>query len=240
VLSTNKIKFIKSLQQKKYRIENGLFVAEGEKIVNEALTFVPESIVGVYHTSDYHVSKNETNHEIISDKELSRISGLKSPNKCLALIRTGFQPKVSDNNTGTLVLDGIQDPGNLGTIIRTADWFGIKKIICSEDTVEFYNSKVLQATMGSIFHVEIAYTNIKEFLSAADNNIYGAVLDGKNLNENIFEEDPIIVIGNESKGISIEVRNLLTHPITIKKNGFAESLNAGVATGIILSHWRVK
>jgi TrmH family RNA methyltransferase len=94
--------------------------------------------------------------------------------------------------------------------------------------------------MGSIFHVEIAYTNIKEFLSAADNNIYGAVLDGKNLNENIFEEDPIIVIGNESKGISIEVRNLLTHPITIKKNGFAESLNAGVATGIILSHWRVK
>jgi TrmH family RNA methyltransferase len=240
VLSANKIKFIKSLQQKKNRIESGHFVAEGEKIVNEALTFVPESILCIYHTADFVIDNAEIPHEIVSKKELDRISGLKSPNKCLALIRTDFKPKVSGNNKGTLVLDGIQDPGNLGTIIRTADWFGIEKIVCSEDTVDCYNSKVLQSTMGSIFHMHISYTNLLKFLSEGNKKIYGAVLDGKKLNANIFEDDPIIVIGNESKGISPEIKRIISHPITIEKIGLAESLNAGVATGIILSNWRLK
>ncbi len=239
MLSINNIKFIKSLQQKKFRIESGLFVVEGEKIVDEALNFVPEFIECVYHTSDYNIAPNERPQEIITNKELSRISSLKNPNKCLALIQTGFRPKVSDKNIGTLILDGIQDPGNLGTIIRTADWFGIKKIVCSEDTVDIFNPKVLQSTMGSIFHIQISYTNILDYLSKANGNIYGAVLDGNSFNHVAFENDPIIVIGNESKGISSEVKALLTHPITIEKIGQAESLNAGIATGIILSKWRM-
>ncbi len=240
MLSANKIKFIKSLQQKKNRIETGLFVAEGEKIVNEAITYVIESIHCIYHTVDYVIDNADLAHEIISEKELSRISGLKSPNKCLALIRTDFKPKVSRNNKGTLVLDGIQDPGNLGTIIRTADWFGIEKIICSEDTVDMYNPKVLQSTMGSIFHIQISYTNLFDFLRTLDKNIYGAVLDGKNLINNNLEEGATVVIGNESKGISPQVKKLVTHPITIGQIGLAESLNAGVAAGIILSHWKMK
>lgn len=240
MLSANKIKFIKSLQLKKNRIENGHFVAEGEKIVSEALAFVPESVLCVYHTADFVFDNEDIPHEIISDKELGRISGLKSPNKCLALIRTDFKPKVSVNNKGTLVLDGIQDPGNFGTIIRTADWFGIQRIICSEDTVDSFNPKVLQSTMGSIFHIEISYTNLLKFLGNIDKNIYGAVLDGKSLSKNIFEEDPIIVLGNESKGISNIIKELITNPVTIDKIGFAESLNVGIAAGIILSNWRLK
>ncbi len=240
MLSANKIKFIKSLQQKKNRIETGLFAVEGEKIVNEAITFVNESIHCIYHTADYVIENTDLPHEIISEKDLIRISGLKSPNKCLALIRTDFKPKVSRYNKGTLVLDGIQDPGNLGTIIRTADWFGVEKIVCSEDTVDSFNPKVLQSTMGSIFHIQISYTNLFDFLEKLDKKIYGAVLDGKSLIDNNLEEDATIVIGNESKGISPQVKQLVTHPITIGQIGLAESLNAGVATGIILSHWKMK
>jgi TrmH family RNA methyltransferase len=238
VLSANKIKFIKSLQLKKNRIESGLFVIEGEKIVSEALSDIPQFIECIYHTYECDLNFRSASCEQISDKELSRISGLKSPNKCLALIQIDFNPKVSFENKGILVLDGIQDPGNLGTLIRTADWFGIREIVCSEDTADMLNPKVIQSTMGSLFHINISYKNLNDFFSKTSRNIYGAVLDGIPIQQVTFDEDSIIVIGNESKGISNEVKAHLTHPITIQKFGLAESLNAGIAAGIVLSSWR--
>jgi TrmH family RNA methyltransferase len=238
VLSANKIKFIKSLQLKKNRIESGLFVIEGEKIVSEAISFVPEFIECIYHTSEYNIKLERLTSELITEKELSRISGLKSPNKCLALVQIGFHPNVSSDSKGTLVLDSINDPGNLGTIIRTADWFGIREIICSEDTADILNPKVIQSTMGSLFHMKITYQNLIEFFSGTSGNIYGAVLNGENMEDVSFDDDPIIIIGNESKGISSEIKSILTHPVTIQKYGLAESLNAGIATGILLCHWK--
>ena len=240
MLSVNNIKFIKSLQLKKNRIESGLFVIEGEKMIIEAIQYIPGYIERIYYTHDPNNQFCHFPNEVISDKEMSRISGLKSPSKCLALIQSSFQVNVPNDNIGTLVLDDIQDPGNLGTIIRTADWFGIKEIICSEGTADMFNPKVVQATMGSIFHIDISYKNLCKYLNETKRSIYGAVLDGKNLKDIELDPDAVIVIGNESKGISPEIKKIITHPITIEKIGLAESLNAGIATGIILSKWRIR
>lgn len=219
-------------------MESGLFVIEGEKIISEAISSVPKYIECIYHTAEFDMHLGVLSNELVTEKELSRISGLKSPNKCLALIRIDFQPMISNENKGTLVLDGIQDPGNLGTLIRTADWFGIREIVCSEDTADMLNPKVIQSTMGSLFHIHITYQNLTDFFSKSSGNIYGAVLDGIPIQDVAFDEDPIIIIGNESKGISTNVKAHLTHPVTIEKFGRAESLNAGIAAGIVLSHWK--
>jgi TrmH family RNA methyltransferase len=168
---------------------------------------------------------------------LERISSLQTPNKVLAVVEQESPHKEPVlNNQLTLVLDGIQDPGNLGTIIRIADWFSIKQIIASGDTVELYNPKVVQSTMGSITRVEVWHKDLEFFLQSVKQPVYGALLNGKNMHSEPPVTEGLLVIGNESKGISKELVPYISHPITIPRLGGAESLNAAVATGIIVSH----
>ena len=178
--------------------------------------------------------------EEISVKDLEKISSFKTPQAAIALIKIGEQDikKSIKNADWILVLDGINDPGNLGTIIRSADWFGVHTIICSEDCVELHNPKVIQATMGSLFRVKVFYTDIQEFLKNADKKIFGATLDGQNMFDLKFERSGILVIGSESHGIRPEVLKLTKSKISIPAYGKAESLNAAVATSILLSRIR--
>ncbi len=241
MISRNQIKLIQSLRQQKFRKEHGFFVAEGQKIVQELMGSAIR-VKSVYALKDWVENNRERArnagvdlHEV-SPGELERISNLTTPNKALALCRI---PEMDDGNTGTaadvtLALDGIRDPGNLGTIIRTADWFGVDRIICSDDCVDVYNPKVVQATMGSIARVKVYYARLEEQLAGKEIPVYATVLDG----QSIWEAKPgkgIYVIGNESAGIRPEVLKLATHRISIPKTGRAESLNASVATGIILA-----
>ncbi len=249
MLTAAAIKEIKSLQNKNTRKETGLFVAEGDKICREILNS-EINIKGVYALSEWiEIHKNElkgiTNKFVISEKELSRISGLKTPNKALIV---GKLPEKTINdidlsNTITLALENIQDPGNLGTIIRTADWFGIKNIICSKDTVELSNPKVIQSSMGSILRTYVVYTNLESFLSSLDQSIttYGAFLNGENIKNITFNKGCIIFFGNESKGISENLSKLIKIKTTIpsynncESDPGAESLNVAIAVASYLS-----
>lgn len=236
MLSKNVLKYIQSLSLKKYRDEAGLFIAEGPKMVKELLQIVPEDVQQVYATEE--VSKEIAYFNgitIISDQELEKLSGLKTPNGMLAIVQqfTGVEP---DALSWTIYLDTIQDPGNLGTIIRIADWFGIKHIVCSKGCADLYNPKVVQATMASIARVNVFYDKEDSWLIDKQAPIYAAALDGKNLHEVSKTGKGILVVGNESKGIRKEFMELATSRITIPKRGEVESLNAAVATGIILSH----
>jgi len=240
LLSSSQIKHIRSLQQGKFRKEHGLFVAEGPKIVDE-LPGSQIKVEAVYGLEDW-VGSNAGKFEyyriplnIISQKDLERISGLKTPNLVLAVCRIP-QREVAEVTTdkNLLVLDGIRDPGNMGTIIRTADWFGIDNIICSADCVEIFNPKVVQATMGSIARVNVYYTDLPAYLAATKEEIYAMVMDG----DDIFDAAPgkgIYVIGNESNGIRGEVLKHATRRLSILSRGQAESLNAAVAAGIVMA-----
>ncbi len=167
---------------------------------------------------------------------LERISFLTTPNQVLAVFKKPFFGEIKPNANITLVLDNIQDPGNMGTIVRTADWFGIKSIVCSEDCSDVFNPKVVQATMGSIARVQVVYTSLPDFFdSHRDISVYAAVLDGEDIREIKPVKEGIIVIGNESKGISKELLKRVEHKITIPGKGNTESLNAAVAAGIVLS-----
>lgn len=239
MLSKSNIKYIQSLQQKKFRTQEQSFIIEGPKIVEEAIIEAPQRIQSIYYTKYWAGKKNLSHIEMIEvdDFELAKISSLKTPNQVLAIMSYTQDNSLSiPNKELSLALDGIQDPGNLGTIIRIADWFGIKNIICSEDTVDQYNSKVLQSTMGSIFRTRVFYTDLKAFLEHANVPIYGALLQGKDLKTIEKPEAGILIIGNESKGIRPEIQELVQHKITIERYGHAESLNAAVATGIILAY----
>jgi TrmH family RNA methyltransferase len=237
MLSKNELKYIQSLCQKKQRAQEGLFLAEGPKLALELLN------------SDYRVEKLYATEEWLADNpvdvettavtemELAKMSTLQTPNEVLVMCRQ--KKEVGEpifKNKVTIVLDGLQDPGNLGTIIRIADWFGIDQIIASEDTVEFYNPKVIQSTMGSFIRVKCWYQHLPEILSSADVPIYGALLKGQSVNQLHPLKEGILVIGNESKGIREAVLPLITKAVTIPRIGQAESLNAAVATGILLSH----
>ena len=236
------VKYIQSLGHKKFRDEEGLFIAEGPKIIQELLGADNGIIKNLYALPEWAEDNKQltatTPVTIITEMELGKISQLKTPNKVLAVLHQFDRPieMISKNNI-TLVLDGIQDPGNLGTIIRIADWFGVTQIICSNDTADMYNTKVVQSTMGSIARVKMMYTQPEEWLSNQnDISIYATTLDGKPIQQTTKIREGIIVFGNESKGISPEVLNYCTDKITIPKKGNAESLNAGVAAGIVLSH----
>jgi TrmH family RNA methyltransferase len=237
MLSKNELKYIQSLCQKKQRLEEGLFIAEGTKLVEELIQ------------SNYRLRKLYALEEwaqkyngpvpvtTITDIELAKISSLQTPNQVLAVAEQTMpvaEPELT--NQLTLVLDGIQDPGNLGTIIRIADWFGIKQVVASADTVELYNPKVIQSTMGSFIRVYFWYRSLPEFLAKAPVPVYGALLNGKNMHNEPPVTEGLLVIGNESKGISKELLPYISHPITIPRLGGAESLNAAVAAGIIVSH----
>ena len=245
MISKNQIKFVRSLQLKKNRDFNNCFVVEGEKIVDEIIQS-DFSIYQIFATKGWLLSNlnivAEQTHQI-SEKELSRISQQSTPNKVLAVVeKVERELKISTITKGlTLVLDEIKDPGNLGTIIRACDWFGVSNIICSNNSVDIYNPKVVQATMGSLARVKVHYTDIEGVINQLPNNfpIYGACMDGKNVTDIVIEKDAILIIGNESFGISKKVNQLIKQRIIIprKKEG-AESLNVAIATSILLHEFR--
>lgn len=235
MITNQQIKLIQSLKMKKKREELGLFVVEGKKLVDELIhsSFEIESI---YHTNDCKFEHKKA--ILVHKKELDRISQFKTNNDALAIVKCKSK-NVSRNPNGlSLVLDSINDPGNLGTIIRTADWFNISTIYCSENTVDSYNHKVIQASMGSIFRVDVIYTNLTELLKIFKGKVYGAMLNGNNIYKENLEKNALVVIGSESHGISEEIMPYITNPITIKSFGKAESLNAAVATSIICSEFK--
>jgi TrmH family RNA methyltransferase len=241
MLSKSQIKYIQSLGHKKCRDEEGLFMAEGSKIIAEFLKDKNCVIKHIYALKEW-ISEHETeiNCEFteVSQQELERISQLKTPNKVFAVAEKIKWGKEQNFNNGiSLALETIQDPGNMGTIIRLADWFGIKQIICSPDCADIYNPKVVQATMASIARVRIELVELKLFLEKnKELQTYAAVLGGEDVSTLEKINTGIIIIGNESKGISEEILTMVKKRITIKGNGKAESLNAAIATGIILSH----
>jgi TrmH family RNA methyltransferase len=236
-ISSADIKFVRSLQQKKFRKEHGLFVTEGVKPVKELLDSGLE-VERVYATEALDFLPND--HIQISEKELERISGLKNPNRVLALAKIPTT-QFSWEKPLILLLDGIRDPGNLGTIIRTAKWFGVTEIVCINNCVDAYDRKVVQSTMGALFHVSILHTETENILKQADE--CGYAICGTDMNgESIFDFKPfkktILVIGSESHGLSKEIRTACKAFISIpnlEKEQTVESLNAGIATGIVLS-----
>ncbi len=243
MFSKSTIKYIQSLQHKKFRDEYNVFVAEGPKLVTELLQANIFKCSAVYALQDWvdqlesklaDAISNEVT--VIKDFELEKIAAFSTANKVVAVFekRTGVNNFSLKNNI-TLVLDDIRDPGNLGTIIRTADWFGIEHIVCSNNTVDMYNPKVVQSTMASLGNVNIIYTDIVNWLQeAATVQKIAATLDGIPVQQVQQVSEAIVIIGNESNGISEAVLKLADEKITIPKSGWAESLNASVATGIIL------
>lgn len=242
MLVKSKVKYIQSLGQKKFRQEEGVFIAEGPKLVLELLLSVPGNIVEVFAVKEWIEDHQKQLISFtcteISEQELEKISQLATPNMVLALVKN-IEPFIPNEVKGQVVLalDGIQDPGNLGTIIRIADWFGITQIVCSEDSADVFNPKVVQSTMGSIARVRVSYTSLVEWLSGLDDaTIYATVLEGQDVTTMKKISSGVLLIGNESKGISPEILKLANATVTIPRKGGAESLNAAVATGIVLSH----
>jgi RNA methyltransferase, TrmH family len=239
MISKNQIKLIKSLQQKKYRKLYQLFFAEGVKVIQELLNSNYE-LVEIFTTQELFPNVEKSKINFISDSELKSISALVTPNECLAVFIIPEKVEVDYSNTLQIALDDIRDPGNMGTIIRLADWFGIPNIICSDETVDVYNPKVIQATMGSIARVDVTYCDLKSHLLNIKVPVYGTLLEGENIYAEKLIQPSIIVLGNESNGISPEIQRLITHKITIPRFGSlqqTESLNVATATAIVLSEF---
>ena len=242
MISKSDVKYIQSLAHKKFREEERLFVVEGVKMVEEMLIEYPEKIIHLYATQPCadrlsQFPALQCPVSVIDVKILNRISQLKTPNEVLALVKIPQQMDIGVVKNGvTVVLDQLQDPGNLGTILRTCDWFGVTNIVCSTDTVDAFNHKTVQSAKGSLLRLNISYTDLCAFLSNQKHlPIYAAVLGGHSIHEVRFQQPAILVIGNEANGISNELINISTEKITIPKIGKAESLNAAIATAIILS-----
>ncbi len=238
MLSKNQIKLIKSLSQKKFREQHGLFTVEGIKGITEFLN----SSYQLHHiyTTEAVFNCSQDDCTIVSDTDLKRISNLKSPNTAVAVFKVAEQQSIG--TSGLIVaLDAVRDPGNLGTIIRLCDWFGIKDLVCSKTTVDCYNSKVVQATMGSLTRVNIHYTNLEDFIKTSKLTSFGTFLDGKNIYSTGLPPEGIIVLGNEANGISDSLADYLDERITIPQFGdlkTTESLNVATATAITLSEFK--
>lgn len=239
MLSKKEVKDIQSLGQKKFREDLKLFIAEGPKTVAELIKLIPHQVEKVYANSSWIKDNPQSLKHVqvvaITEEELDRISQLKTPNQVVATIKF-FETKLPDAETFILYLDAIQDPGNFGTIIRIADWFNIQNIVCSEGCADVYNPKTVQATMASIASVNVYYDEQNKWLKQQTVPVFAATLDGLSVYDHQKTGKGILIIGNESKGISKELLQLATEKITIPKKGHAESLNAAVATAIILSH----
>lgn len=236
-LSKNHIKLITSLSQKKYRQKHKLFVVEGVKVVQEFLNSSYE--LDIVFSSDTDFSSTNKFIEV-TDQELKKISSLKNPNKVLAIFKI---PNQINPIMGGLILalDSINDPGNLGTIIRLCDWFGIEQLVCSNETVDCFNSKVVQASMGSLTRVAVSYLDLKKYLQNASLPIFVADMDGLNLYKTKLPDSAVLVLGNEANGISDEIKQLVTTKITIPRYGAfqqTESLNVATASAILLSEFR--
>jgi len=236
-LSNNHQKLITSLSQKKYRQKHQLFIAEGVKVVEEFLESSYE--VEILFSTDSYFSFLDCFVQV-TNQELKKISSLKTPNKVLALFKIPSEKKV--NSSGLIVaLDTINDPGNLGTIIRLCDWFGVKQLVCSKETVDCYNTKVVQASMGSLTRVSTSYLNLPEYLKTVSIPIYIADMNGVNIHKTKLPASAVLVMGNEANGISDTLKNLISNKISIPRYGDSmqvESLNVATATAILLNEFR--
>jgi len=236
-LSKNHLKLITSLSQKKYRHKYKLFVVEGVKVVQEFLnsSYELEILFSTESSFSYLDSFIE-----VSEQELKKISSLKTPNKVIALFKIPVQKNTS--SSGLIVaLDAINDPGNLGTIIRLCDWFGIDQLLCSKETVDCYNTKVVQSSMGSLTRVAISYIDLKEYLTSVSIPVFIADMDGDNVYEMKPPTSAVLVMGNEANGISNYIKEIVSTKITIPRYGdsqLIESLNVATATAILLSEFR--
>jgi TrmH family RNA methyltransferase len=245
MINNSELKYIQSFAHKKHWAEETVFIVEGPKMLEELLAsnWVIRKIMAL---PDWIQSQGYLPAEVVEvdDLMLERLSLQQTPNKVIALVEKKKESAVIEfNNTSTLLLDGIQDPGNLGTIIRTADWFGIKQIVVSVDTAGMYNPKVIQSTMGSCFRVNIYSMELDQLLASNQKStnplpVYGAILSGRSIHSIQLEMANFILIGNESKGIRENLMPFISDPISIPRIGEAESLNAAVAAGIILSHFK--
>lgn len=240
-ITKNQLKLIRSLNQKKNRREKGLFLVEGIKNIEELLAS-DWKIKNIYVTNSF--KHDFIKGEFISEKELKQVTSLSNSEGLIAVVELPKLKKKRIDEELILILDSINDPGNFGTIIRTADWFGINHIICSPTTVDCFNPKVVQSTKGSLFHLHIDYLNLEDFLNDFEGDVYGASLDGDKLTNVKFNRlsstKQALIMGSESHGISENLEKFLTQKIKIPNYGKAESLNVGVATGILLHHFTLK
>jgi len=238
-ISKNQVKWLNSLQIKKNRSKDNSFIAEGIKTVDEFLK-AQLGLVQLFCVDDILEKYNEYNPVVISESDLKKVSSLKNPNKVLAVFK---MPKSSVSNSLGLkvVLDEINDPGNLGTIIRLCDWFGVEELLCSKNTVDCFNSKVVQSTMGSLSRVSIQYLDIETYINDTDLPVFIADMDGENIYQTDLPKDGVIVMGNEANGVSDNIRKIVEHKLSIPRFGnlqVTESLNVATATSIILSEFR--
>lgn len=238
MISKNTVKLITSLKQKKYRLQHQLFVVEGRKTIEEFLQSDFE-LEALFTMVDFGVE----GQQFVTEKELQRISFLRNTNSALALFKIKTKNEITDDGL-VLALDNVRDPGNLGTIIRLCDWFGIKDLVCNTETVDCYNPKVVQATMGSLTRVNVHYLNLSDYLSKTSLSTYGTFMDGENLyTQSEFKTNGVVVMGNEANGISDEVARKINYKIGIPRFGSVqetESLNVATATAITLSELRRK
>jgi TrmH family RNA methyltransferase len=238
-ISKNQLKLITSLSQKKYRQKHDLFIAEGVKVLNELLNSTFE-IETLFCTDDFEATISEEKVVRISETELKKVSTLKSPNKALGIFKIPKE-KAVQNSGLTIALDAINDPGNLGTIIRLCDWFGVTQLVCSKDTVDCYNQKVVQASMGSLTRVSIHYTDLENYITKSNLDTFIADMDGENVYKTKLPKEGILIMGNEANGVSEEIKSLLQYKISIPRFGETqetESLNVATATAILLSEFK--
>ena len=247
MITKARIKLIKSLEQRKQRNLQHLFVAEGPKLVEELLaTMQPYYIAALpeWWTQNRPLVKSACEQDTITPEELQRASLLRTPQQVIALFPIPdykFDTSIAQHEL-CLALDGVQDPGNMGTILRIADWFGIHNVICSEDTVDVYNPKAVQATMGALARVKVHYTDLAALFRQCNAPIYGTLLDGDNIYEQELGRDGFIVMGNEGNGLSQTIREMVTHKLLIPNYPIGakttESLNVAIATSIVCSEFR--
>jgi TrmH family RNA methyltransferase len=239
MLSKNQIKLITSLQQKKQRLVNQLFFAEGIKVIQELVESNFE-LVHLYTTQNDFEEVSNDKKISITEGDLKKISTLSTPNSCLAVFKIPAEKKIIESGL-ILALDSIRDPGNLGTILRLCDWFGITQLLCSKETVDIYNPKVVQATMGSIARVNVNYIDLESYIIQTKLPVFGTYMEGSNIYKTNLPQEGIIVMGNEANGISTEIENLIKNRLSIPRFGTlqkTESLNVAMATAIILSEFR--
>ena len=238
-ISKSQLKLITSLSQKKYRQKHKLFIAEGIKVVQEILN-AAFSVERLFCTDDFSTDIPDEKTTRISEADLKKISNLKTANKVLGLFKIPDE-KLLEGNGLILALDTINDPGNLGTIIRLCDWFGITQLICSKETVDCYNQKVVQASMGSLTRVSIHYVDLEEYLKETSLPTFIADMDGKNVYKTNLPKEGILIMGNEANGVSESIKTLVKHKVSIPRFGEiqeTESLNVATATAILLSEFR--
>jgi len=238
-ISKNQSKIITSLSQKKYRQKHKLFIAEGVKVVNELLNSSFE-IDTLFAVDDFQTDISVNKITRILEKDLQKISNLKTPNKVLGLFKIPDEKPLQKNGL-IVALDDINDPGNLGTIIRLCDWFGVSQLLCSKETVDCYNQKVVQASMGSLTRISITYIDLETYLSASTLPTFIADMDGENVYKSQLPKEGLLIMGNEANGVSDEIKVLIKNKISIPRFGETqetESLNVATATAILLSEFK--